>query len=106
MKTSSAARITQLTQQGLWGERCLHDLLAERVTQSAHQEALVDQPNREQLTGDAPFRLSFGDIDTASDNLALAWLNFGLTAGDRILVQLHNIANSSSATTPPAKWVR
>ena len=92
MKTSSAARITQLTQQGLWGERCLHDLLAERVTQSAHQEALVDQPNREQLTGDAPFRLSFGDIDTASDNLALAWLNFGLTAGDRILVQLPNIA--------------
>lgn len=92
MQTSSNARIRALTDAGYWGTETLHSILAARVADSANSIALVDQPNKAELT-DLPVRcLSFQDLDTLSDSLAAQLLGLGLQHGDRLLVQLPNIS--------------
>ncbi len=92
MHTTPIARIQELTAQGLWGSDTLHGLLARQVAGNPARLAVADQPNRAELTGDAPRRLSFDQLDQASDNLAAQLLAQGIAAGDRVMVQLPNIS--------------
>jgi acyl-CoA synthetase (AMP-forming)/AMP-acid ligase II len=66
-------------------------LLAERVAQEPHALAVADQPDKMELTGMPPARLSFSDLDIASTALALQLLEHGIGPGSRIMVQLPNI---------------
>ncbi len=92
MRTSSQARIDDLTARGLWGTDTLHDLLARWVQRTPDQLAVADQPNRAELAGGEPIRLSFAQLDAASDALAADLLARGVGADDRIMLQLPNIA--------------
>ena len=92
MITSSAQRIADYRQRGWWGDLTLHGMLRHHAANNPHLLAVADQPNRHALTGDAPLRLSFTELDHASDNLASQLLHAGITSGDAILVQLPNIA--------------
>jgi acyl-CoA synthetase (AMP-forming)/AMP-acid ligase II len=92
MHTTSAQRIAELTQQGLWGNDTLHSLLHAQVIRAPDQLAVADQPNRQELTGDPPVRLTFHQLDAASDTLAANLLARGIGADDRIMVQLPNIS--------------
>ena len=91
MQTSTNTRIRALTERGFWGQDSLHGLLAERVAQEPHALAVADQPDKMELTGMPPARLSFSDIDIASTALALQLLEHGIGPGSRIMVQLPNI---------------
>jgi acyl-CoA synthetase (AMP-forming)/AMP-acid ligase II len=91
MQTSSQQRIDQLTSQGFWGADTLHSLLAERARELPGQLAAADQPNREELTGDQPLRLSFAQLDAASDALAADLLAQGVGFDSRVMLQLPNI---------------
>ncbi|MBT3459170.1 MAG: acyl--CoA ligase, partial [Halieaceae bacterium] len=73
------------------GQDSLHGLLAERVAQEPHALAVADQPDKMELTGMPPARLSFSDLDIASTALALQLLERGIGPGSRIMVQLPNI---------------
>tara|TARA_R110002110_G_scaffold205066_4_gene416814 strand:+ start:6555 stop:8231 length:1677 start_codon:yes stop_codon:yes gene_type:complete len=92
MQTTPPQRIQELTEQGLWGTDTLHGLLAKRAASHPDALALADQPNRADLTGTPPRRLSFSGLDTASDYLAANLLAQGVGAGDRVMVQLPNIS--------------
>ena len=91
MQTSTNKRIRALTESGFWGQDSLHGLLAERVAQEPHALAVADQPDKMELTGMPPARLSFSDLDIASTALALQLLEHGIGPGSRIMVQLPNI---------------
>lgn len=91
MQTSSQQRIDQLTSQGFWGDDTLHSLLAERARELPGQLAAADQPNREELTGDQPLRLSFAQLDAASDALAADLLAQGIGFDSQVMIQLPNI---------------
>ena len=91
MQTSTNTRIRALTERGFWGQDSLHGLLAERVAQEPHALAVADQPDKMELTGMPPARLSFSDLDIASTALALQLLERGIGPGSRIMVQLPNI---------------
>ena len=91
MQTSTNTRIRALTERGFWGQDSLHGLLAERVAQEPHALAVADQPDKMELTGMPPARLSFSDLDIASTALALQLLEPGIGPGSRIMVQLPNI---------------
>lgn len=91
MHTTPDARIADLTARGFWGDDTLHSLLARQVAQRPDALAVADQPNREQLTGSAPLRLSWAEVDRASDALAAGLLRAGLGADSRLMVQLPNI---------------
>ena len=91
MQTSTNTRIRALTERGFWGQDSLHGLLAERVAQEPHALAVADHPDKMELTGMPPARLSFSDLDIASTALALQLLEHGIGPGSRIMVQLPNI---------------
>ncbi|MBY6062711.1 class I adenylate-forming enzyme family protein [Pseudidiomarina sediminum] len=91
MKTSSQTRIAAMTSKGWWGTDTLHGLLAKAVASSPNKIAVADQPNREELTGSTPRRLTYVELDLASDRLAQQLLSNGVTADDILIVQLPNI---------------
>lgn len=92
MITSSAQRIADYRERGWWGDLTLHGMLRQHAQQNPDLLAVADQPNRQALTGDDPLRLSFSELDYASDNLAAQLLQAGVQSGESILVQLPNIA--------------
>ena len=92
MRTTDTQRIASLTAAGRWGTDTLHGLLARHASAQPQRLAVKDQPNREQLTGDAPLTLTWAELERASNNLALQLRAEGLGEDDRIIMQLPNIA--------------
>lgn len=92
MHTSDSQRIAQLTADGLWGTDTLHSLLAAQVAQRPDSLAIADQPNKTELTGSNATRLSYAELDTASEALAAQLLAQGIGVGSRMMVQLPNIS--------------
>ncbi len=92
MITSPPQRITEYEASGLWEGVTLHELLRRQAEQNGSQTALIDAPNRQELTDSAAVRLTFQELDTASSYLAAYWIDRGIVPGDRIIVQLPNIA--------------
>ncbi|QIB65292.1 class I adenylate-forming enzyme family protein [Kineobactrum salinum] len=92
MQTSSPARIRAMTEAGYWGSETLHAILQARLGDAAERIAVVDQPNKEELTGLRARRISYAELDQLSDRLAARLLERGLKHGDRLLVQLPNIS--------------
>ena len=91
MITSSEQRIRDLTKAGSWGSDTLHGLLAKHARERPAELALKDQPNRVELTGDAPRSLSWLELDRASEALAIELQELGIQAGDPLIVQLPNV---------------
>ena len=91
MKTSSPQRIKDYTEREWWGQATLHSLLQTQAKVNPDLIAVADQPNREELTGDLPYRLSFQDLDFSSTALACQLLDNQIKSGDTIIVQLPNI---------------
>ena len=91
MITSTKQKISDYRERGWWGDDTLHGLLASNAKQYPDTLAVADQPNRLDLTGDEPCRLSFTELDVASDQLACQLLDRGISTGDRVIVQLPNI---------------
>ena len=81
-----------LTAAGTWGTDTLHGLLDQHASVQPQRLAVKDQPNREQLTGDAPLELSWAELGRASENLAIQLQAAGVGEEDRVLVQLPNVA--------------
>jgi cyclohexanecarboxylate-CoA ligase len=92
MITTSPERIASLTAAGSWGSDTLHGLLARHALAQPARLAVKDQPNREQLTGDAPVELSWAELELASENLALQLQGQGVGEDHRVIVQLPNVA--------------
>jgi acyl-CoA synthetase (AMP-forming)/AMP-acid ligase II len=90
MRTSSAARIDAMTRAGLWGGQTLHGLLTANAQAVPDREAVVDPPNKDELVGLAPRRLTFRDLEQASSACAAALAARGVGAGDAVLLQLPN----------------
>lgn len=91
MKTSSAERIQRYEKLGWWGDKTLHHILAQTVQAHPATLAVADQPNRFDLTGEEPLRLSYQELDTASDKLAADFISAGVKVDDILIVQLPNI---------------
>jgi len=89
--TTDPNRIAALTAAGSWGTQTLHGLLAKHASERPLRLALKDQPNREQLTGDAPHTLSWQQLDRASTHLARQLHQAGVRENDRVMIQLPNI---------------
>jgi acyl-CoA synthetase (AMP-forming)/AMP-acid ligase II len=92
MRTSSPERIKSLTEKGYWGTERLHDHLERAARETPRAAAVIDQPNKENLCDLPPHRLDFAALDALSSHLASELLQRGISAGDRLLVQLPNIS--------------
>jgi acyl-CoA synthetase (AMP-forming)/AMP-acid ligase II len=91
MRTTPQARIDAMTAAGLWSGETLHALLERHASQRPGDLAVRDQPNRAELTGDAPRSLSWAELHAASLALAGQLHAAGVGRDDTVLVQLPNI---------------
>lgn len=91
MITSDQARIEALTDLGAWGEDTLHRLLARNAEEMGGTLAVADQPNRHDWCPGHATRLTYRELDQASDSMAAALLDAGLRTDDFVIFQLPNI---------------
>ncbi len=92
MQTTPIEIVRQYEQLGWWGERTFMDTFDEAVADAGDQLALVDPPNRADIMAGQVKRLTFKEVCERADALALLLQAGGVGQGDKIIVQLPNVA--------------
>ncbi len=91
MILSNRETIRAYTNAGWWGTTTLLDLWNANVAAHPERPALVDPPNRAELTVGAPQRLTYAEADARANRLAAALHEAGVGRDDVVMVQLPNI---------------
>lgn len=86
----SDALTARYHEAGVWQDRTWSSYVAEHAANRGDREAIVDQPDKQQLMGRAPMRLSWAEVKRHVDALALGLLDAGVEQGDVVFVQLPN----------------
>src|SRR5262245_60324105 len=97
MIRSSPARIAECMRLGWWSGRTVDDALRDAVRLSAREEALVDPPNRTDLVGGAPRRLTWEQLDAQVDACAAGLPGLGVRNLQVHALQLPNLVESAGA---------
>lgn len=92
MILSSQSQIREYTEKGYWGAETLSDIFLRNARATPSAVALVDPPNRPDLVGGEPKRLTYAELARLVDNLASTLVKRGIKKDDVLLVQLPNIA--------------
>lgn len=90
MITAPAHLVDRYRRAGWWGDRTLDDCLRAHVAMRPGHEAVVDPPNRLEVTGSVAHRLTWAELGDRVDRMACALLQAGLRRDDVIVVQLPN----------------
>ena len=90
MILASEQLIKEWTSKGAWIEKTLIDYFKEHVTAQPDKVCLVDPPNKKDLMGLEPERLTYKDLDRAVDATAEELLKLGVKRDDILLVQMPN----------------
>ncbi len=93
MILASKAEIAAHTAAGWWGTETVSTRFRANAAATPDRLAVADPPNREEIDGIAPKRLTYRDLQDLSDSIATGFLDAGLTMGDVIAVQLPNTAD-------------
>jgi acyl-CoA synthetase (AMP-forming)/AMP-acid ligase II len=84
--------MAEYRRRGGWSETRITDLLAAAVRTNPSGLAVVDAPNRAQLCGDSPRRLSFLELEQLAFQYLERFIELGLKRGHILVTQLPNIA--------------
>ena len=68
----------------------LDDLFRRTVSRQPDATALIDPPNKQRVTGEAPVRLTFAEADQAVSAIAARFVEAGLPQGSIIGIQMPN----------------
>lgn len=85
-----ADKVKDYRERGWWSDETVDQLFRHQVETRGDNLAVVDPANRADLTGSAPRRLTWNDVDAESTYLADRLLDLGLRRGDVLGVQLPN----------------
>jgi|GEM_PF-2292841 len=84
-------RIRENTEKGYWRRKeTFIDDFKRNVRWYPKRMALVDPPNKENLVGLKPERLTYKELDRAVDAVATAFLEMGVKKDDVIIMQIPN----------------
>lgn len=97
MRLFSEDQVSTFLRDGWWSGKTWLDLLAEHVAARPQDVSLVDPPNREAISGDAPRRLTWAEVDREVHQLARSLYRAGVRQGDIVGVQLPNIVELAVA---------
>ena len=108
-------RIDRYNREGWWGQKTLLDCLRGHVEAQPETPCLLDPPNKGQLTGYEPEKLTYRELWRAVEATAEGLMGLGLTKDDIVLVQLPNcwdlamlylaIARAGGLISPvPMQW--
>ena len=86
----SRDEIARQTSAGWWGEETIDVRFRANAAATPDRLAVADPPNREEIDGAAPRRLTYGELARQADRIATSFLGAGLRQGDILAVQLPN----------------
>ncbi|MBM4218222.1 MAG: acyl--CoA ligase [Gammaproteobacteria bacterium] len=92
MRTTKLELIAEYRARGWWSDTRIPDLFDDAVRSNPHGSAVVDAPNREQLTGMPALRLSFADVQDFVASYMRQFHELGLRRDHILITQLPNIA--------------
>jgi len=84
-------QIKEYEEKGVWTKETLLDTFKKSANSYPDRMALIDPPNKEELVGLKPERITYKELDKAIDAVATALLEMGIKKDDVIIVQLPNI---------------
>ena len=83
-------QIEDYTEHGWWGVETLDDVFRRNTQTHPHRLAVADPPNRVEIDGHEPRRLTYAVLDEEVAALATSMLHWGLQKDDVVAVQLPN----------------
>ncbi|RLI83791.1 (2,3-dihydroxybenzoyl)adenylate synthase [Archaeoglobales archaeon] len=83
--------IREYTEKGYWGNTTLLDIFYENAATHPDREAVVDPPNRGELVGGKPERISYSKFLKAVNSVAAELQDIGVGKDNIVLVQLPNV---------------
>ena len=92
MQTTPQHLKTAYRDAGWWGDETLSDWLQQAVDEKPETMAIIDQPDRSNITDGPAQRLSYRALNDRVESLAARFFDAGLRADDIVMVQLPNIA--------------
>ena len=93
MILASKADIAAHTAAGWWGTETVNARFRANAAATPDRLAVADPPNREEIDGTAPKRLTYRELQDLADSIATGFLDAGLKKGDVVAVQLPNTAD-------------
>lgn len=90
MILASQEQIKEYTEKGWWGKKTLIDYFKEHVRENPDRVALVDPPNKEELVGLLPERITYKELDRTADAVAASFMEMGIGKDDVVMVQVPN----------------
>ncbi|MBN9082260.1 MAG: hypothetical protein BGP04_07995 [Rhizobiales bacterium 62-17] len=90
MKICDAATAQRFRDAGWWPDTTLDAHLFRHMRERPDQEAIVDPPNRQEIDGLVPARLTWAEFGAAIDRLASALARNGIGVDDVIVAQMAN----------------
>lgn len=115
MILSSMDTIKHYTDLGVYTQETLYDHFLRNAATEPNRICVVDPPNRKELNGIEPERLTYTEFARAVDAVAEGFVNLGVKKDDIIMVQLPNtwelamlyfaVSRSGAIITPaPVLW--
>src|SRR5660397_157474 len=86
----SQETIDRYTAAGFWGDRTLLDIFDDSAKAHPDRPAVMDPPDRPNLTGMEPETVTYAELSQAVNAIATALLRAGLQKDDVVMVQLPN----------------
>lgn len=83
-------KIQEFGSQGWWGELTVGELFIQTALRQSAAPAVVDPPNRAQISGDAPRRWTWGELLEHTGRLVALFHAEGLRKDDIIVMQMPN----------------
>jgi len=103
MRPSPKERTRLYRERGWWRGRTVDEVFREAVRARPEAEALVDPPNKEDLVGLPPLRLTWAETDREVDRMAAALASVGVGRGDVVVAQFPNIVEGVLAFLAAAR---
>ena len=97
MRPSPPERVADYRRRGWWRGETVDALFRQAVAARPGSEALADAPNRRDLVGTAPQRLTYAQVDARVDAMAHALAGLGVRRGDVVATQLPNLVEGVMA---------
>ena len=94
--------IEKYTREGWWDNKTLIGRFIEDSEKNPERIAIIDAPNKHDLVGLDPERISYGELRKRVDRLASFFMDIGVKKDDIISIQLPNI--NELLTTYLAAW--
>ena len=91
MILASKTEIETHTRAGWWGADTIDTRFRANAAATPDRLAVVDPPNRADIDGRAPRRLTYAELADAADRIATAFLAAGMKKDDVLAVQLPNV---------------